>query len=216
MARRSDHTRGELKEMIVESATRIVADEGLEKLTIRRIAKEIGYTSGTLYLLFESRDDLIVELHINTLQKLHACLSEVNLEKSAEEALTGLASSYLGFIQENPNLWNAVFEHRLSQGKVTPERYDRAIFSLIDLGVAAIRPLYPESRVEEAIHDARVLWASLYGIAALDVSDKLSRYESSERFIESLMKNYVAGIRQSMAEDISRQRVEDRPADTTL
>ncbi len=212
MARRSDHTRAELKELIVESATRIVAEEGLEKLTIRRIAREIGYTSGTLYLLFESRDDLIVELHINTLQKLQASLSAVNLDRSAEEALTGLASSYLSFVQDNSNLWNAVFEHKLSQGKVTPERYDRAIFSLIDLGVAAIRPLYPESRVEEAIHDARVLWASLYGIAALDVSDKLSRYESSERFIESLMKNYVAGIRQSMADESCYQRVGDKSA----
>ncbi len=201
MARRSDHTRAELREMILKSATKLVASEGLEKLTIRRIAREIGYTSGTLYLIFENRDDLILELHVNTLRSLHTYLSGVILDGSPEKALTELAKSYLEFTQKNSNLWSAVFEHKLPPGKVTPEKYDRAIFDLIDIGVAAIRPLYPESRVDEAIHDARVLWACLYGIAALDASDKLSRYETSESYIESLMKNYVTGIRKSMQEN---------------
>lgn len=199
MARRSDHTRAELKKMILDAAKRIVMEDSLGQLTIRRIAKEIGYTSGTLYLLFKNRDNLILELHINTLTDLHTCLSEVILDEIPEIALKDLADAYLKFTRENQNLWNAIFDFKLAEGNGTSESYDRTIFKLIDLGISAIRPLYPDDRINEAIHDARVLWASLYGIAALDASKKLSRYEDASLFIASLVDLYVSGIRQRMA-----------------
>ncbi len=82
-----------------------------------------------------------------------------------------------------------------------PERYQRAIFRLIDLGVEAIRPLYPEGEDAQIIHDARVLWASLYGIMVLDASNKLSRFEETSLYVESLVKNYVAGIEARVARD---------------
>ena len=70
MGRRSDHTRGELKGMVLKAAGGIIAQEGLRALTTRRLGKHIGYAAGTLYQLYRNLDDII--LHVNT-QTLKQC-----------------------------------------------------------------------------------------------------------------------------------------------
>ena len=44
MARRSDHTRDELRRMALDAARAIVEEDGLRGLSTRRLAKAIGYT----------------------------------------------------------------------------------------------------------------------------------------------------------------------------
>ena len=44
--------------MAMAAAREIAEKEGLRGLTARRIAREIGYTVGTLYNLFDNLDDL--------------------------------------------------------------------------------------------------------------------------------------------------------------
>ena len=48
MARRKDHTREELIQIAIDSGREIVRTEGVASLTARRVAKEMGYTAGTL------------------------------------------------------------------------------------------------------------------------------------------------------------------------
>ena len=185
--------------MILEATRTLIEREGFSKVSIRKITNEVGYTSGTLYLVFEDLDELLLELHIETLESLHALLHAIPMQGHPESDLLALSSGYSEFTRENRNLWNALFEHKIEEGKILPERYDRAIFKLIDLAIEAIRPLYHGFSDEDIIHDARVLWASLYGILSLDASNKLSRYEETHSFIASLMKNYVAGIRANLS-----------------
>ena len=53
MGRRSDHSRDELLGLALDVAEKVVAQEGIGALTARRISKEIGYSVGTIYNLFE-------------------------------------------------------------------------------------------------------------------------------------------------------------------
>ena len=194
MARRSDHTREEIRQAILDASCHIIESEGLDKLTIRKIAKAINYTSGTLYLVFQDLDEVIVETHIDTLNRLYDHLSERPLDGDPSDALLSLAQGYREFTTANKLRWAALFEHKLPDEKTLPDRYDMAIFKLIGLGVTAIKGLYPEGHEADAIHDARVLWASLYGIMALEAKNKLSRYEDTDAFVTTLVKTYVAGV----------------------
>lgn len=47
---------------IIDAATRILLDEGLEALTMHRVARDLGCAAGGLYLYFGSRDDLVAAL----------------------------------------------------------------------------------------------------------------------------------------------------------
>ncbi|MBT7646949.1 MAG: helix-turn-helix transcriptional regulator, partial [Rhodospirillaceae bacterium] len=62
MARRSDHTRDQLHQMMLDAARHVAATDGPEAITARRIAGDIGYSPGTIYQLFDNLDALIVAL----------------------------------------------------------------------------------------------------------------------------------------------------------
>ena len=59
MARRSDHSREQLADMAVAAATALAERDGLRGVTARGVAREIGYTVGTLYNVFDNLDDVL-------------------------------------------------------------------------------------------------------------------------------------------------------------
>src|SRR4051794_4185036 len=49
------------RDEIVAAAGRVIARDGLERATVRRIAVEAGYSSGVLDHYFDGKDDILVK-----------------------------------------------------------------------------------------------------------------------------------------------------------
>ena len=194
MARRSDHSRPELTRMALDAARRIVDKDGLRGLSTRQVAKAIGYSAGTLYQLFDDLDDLIVHLNAETLDGLLEACGDVDLTAEPEAALEALATRYLRYVSRHRELWNAVIEHHLPKERPLPAWYHARTNKLLGLVDAALSTLI-KSDGKVRMHEARVLWASLYGIASLAGSVKLAKTETAEALVRSLTVNYVAGLR---------------------
>jgi AcrR family transcriptional regulator len=195
MGRRSDHSRKELYALALKAAQRIAEEEGLRGLTTRRIAQEIGYTVGTLYNVFENLDDLIVHLNSSTLDALFQSCSKVKLDKPPEAAVRSLAECYIRFIREHPKLWSVLFEHHLPDDAELPETYNEKVRRLLALLEQALAPLFAPDQDAERKHSARVLWSSLYGICSLESAAKLGKNVSVEALTDSMVTNYLAGLR---------------------
>ncbi len=54
----------EKEEAIRATALRIIAEEGLENLSMQKLAKEANISPRTIYLKYENKDDLLVKLFI--------------------------------------------------------------------------------------------------------------------------------------------------------
>src|ERR1700743_2150320 len=46
-------------------ALRIIAEEGLENLTMQKLAKEAGISPRTIYIKYKDKDDLLIKLFID-------------------------------------------------------------------------------------------------------------------------------------------------------
>lgn len=199
MGRRSDHSRDELRAMALAAAQKIAEDEGLRGLSARRITRDIGYTTGTFYSLFENFDDLVLHLNGTTLDSLYDACAAVVLNEEPEVALHQLADCYIGFTRAHAKRWNILFEHRLPDGEVQPDWYKEKILRLLALIETALAPLFPPGQEAERLHAARVLWSSLHGICSLEVVDKLVSTETVESLAYSLIENFLAGLRSNAA-----------------
>ncbi len=189
--------------MALGAAREIAAAEGLRGLTARRIAGRIGYSVGTLYNLFEDLDDLIMHLHVTTLDALHEACALAPRTGEPEADLRALGQAYIGFTGEHPRLWNLLFEHRLPEGRPLPDWYLEKVSRLLALVDAAIAPLFAPGQDVERLHSARVLWSSLHGMCSVASAGKLAETESLAAMADSLATNYVAGLR-SRASSIHR------------
>ena len=67
MGRRSDHSREELRALIVAEGHRQLAEVGYARFSAREVAKRIGYSIGTIYNVFGTLDQLILAINGETL-----------------------------------------------------------------------------------------------------------------------------------------------------
>ena len=185
--------------MALAAAREIAEAEGLKGVTARRVAARIGYSAGTLYNLFESLDDLIVRLNGETLDALYEALSGTIRESEPEAALHGLARGYIGFTREHPRLWALLFEHRLPEGQSLPDWHAEKILRLLGLLERALASLFTPGEEGARHHSARVLWSSLHGMVSLESAGKLVATQTVDALVETLVVNYVAGLRHGAA-----------------
>lgn len=195
MARRSDHSRKELEELLLASARRFAESEGLSGIAARRVARDVGYTAGTINNVFGNLDGLIMRLRADTLDELYTHSAEIPLGPEPAENLRTLASAYTGYVLDHPRLWSVIFEHR-TPGDAAPDWYREKVFRLMALVERAITPLFEEGEEKLRLHEARVLWSSLHGIVSLEVTSKIGSRESVHSLSESLIENYLFSLAQ--------------------
>lgn len=161
MGRRNDHSRDELEDMCINAARWIVQAHGLEKLTARGVAEEIGYSVGTLYNLFDGQDGLILHMNGRTLDGLRERVEQLKFTGSTEHDLLVLGRTYFAYVRRNRNLWNALFQHRLPGGLKAPRWYQTKIDHLLSVMESILAQAIPDpSDQQEA---ARVLWSAIHG-----------------------------------------------------
>jgi len=197
MARRSDHSRDELREMTLTAAEQIVVEQGYEGLSARKVAAAIGYTVGTLYLVFENLDDLILHINARTLDRLHARMTELQANAGdASDYLLQLGETYIAFADEDPHRWAMVFEHRFSENRSVPEWYQEKIARMFAMVEEGLEPLAKDHTRQEITQAARALWGGVHGICILALTDNLGvvGVESVQGLTQSLISNYLKGF----------------------
>jgi AcrR family transcriptional regulator len=196
MARRSDHTRRELYNLVLNKAQMLVESQGFQSLTARAVAQAVGYSPGTLYNLFANLDELVVHLNARTLERLEEALRRVRNSGDPKTDIQALARAYLDFLKKNPRLWEMLFEYRLGEETTLPDWFLARIQGLLAHVEAALAPLFKSSEKKKRADAALVLWASLHGIGSLAADGKLEivTAASANHLTEMLVSNFVRGL----------------------
>lgn len=194
MARRSDYTREELKKMAITAGQKIIAEEGFAEFSARKVAREIGYTIGTIYNIFQSHDDFILHINAVTLRDI-ADFLEKKVAGSGEAAIKQLAYGYIEFAKNDYNRWSALFEHRLQKGEEPPEWYKQEIKKLFDIVEQHFEEIISDKKQAEVA--AKTIWAGIHGICQLSLSGKLDTVgvTSMQELTNSLIDNYIKGMK---------------------
>ena len=194
MGRRNEHSREELADLALRAAGEIVTANGAAALSMREVARRIGYTVGALYIVFENLDDLIVRLNEQTVMELRAALERIRgRPQQPAQTLRLLVAAYLGFALVHTARWRLVFEHRLPEGQKAPPTYaghTAAIFALVS---QLLRDAGTVRDVGAANELATALWSGAHGICTLAVSGKLqlATQASVQRLLDVLLDRFL-------------------------
>jgi AcrR family transcriptional regulator len=174
MGRRSDHSRDEIREMAIAAAAKQVETEGLQSLTARKVASDIGYTVGTLYHVFLNFDDLIIHMNAQTIDEMAALIQrETRKKRNPEVRIRAMAEVYVKYATDHPDRWRLVFEHQAPRGLPTPalmkERRD-VMFAMV---ADNLREISSARIPQEIDHTATALWSGIHGICILALTGKL-------------------------------------------
>jgi AcrR family transcriptional regulator len=179
IAERREREKAELRDTILAAARRIFLEEGPEALTMRRIADAIEYSPGTIYLYFESREQIALQLVREGFEKLVAALRPaVSGVEDPVERIRAIGTAYTEFGLNDPETYKLIFMENAKYvyAALSPqsgdageiEAGDRA-FDFIASAVAqaveagAFKPVEPQLAAE-------AFWAGLHGALSLHIT----------------------------------------------
>ncbi|ALN75480.1 TetR/AcrR family transcriptional regulator [Aureimonas sp. AU20] len=172
MATRDDK-RQDLRTRIIEAAEARIAADGVQTLRARDVMSDVGAALGGLYNAFEDLDDLVLRVNSQTLARLKVVLqAAIAGNGDPRAALKVLALAYLGFAQDNPRLWSALFEHRYAPGKSIPDWHLAEQTELLAYISAALRPLQPSLTDAALTLRARTFFGAIHGIVASSLAGR--------------------------------------------
>ena len=197
MARRSDHTREQLREMALQAAESILEQDGIEGLTARRIAARIGYTVGSLYLVFSNLDDLILNVNARTLDEL-ACAIEAAVSRGRQprRRILALGRAYVEFATSNAARWRLLYRQSLAGEGALPEWYAQRVTRILALVENQLQPLSGRRSRKKLTLAARTLWNAVHGASLLAVDRQLgfAGDGSPRELTDTLIDNFIAGF----------------------
>ena len=199
LARRSDHSREEIHQMALQAAEEIASQEGLSGLSARKVAAKIGYTVGTLYLVFRNLDDLILQVNDRTLCQLYQEMERVSAtNKTPEACILALSHAYIEFASNNTARWSMIYEHALEDDFVLPAPFQQQVQQMFALVENALRPLGENKSDKEIAQAARALWSGIHGICLLALTRKLdiAGIDSVQDLADTLIINFLNGFRE--------------------
>lgn len=95
----SEHKR----ELILEAARQVFAEEGLDGASLRAIAVRAGYTPAALYFHFESKEAIYAEVLRTSLESLGAAVEQATSDaKNPAQKLKAAAMAFFHFYARNP------------------------------------------------------------------------------------------------------------------
>jgi AcrR family transcriptional regulator len=190
MARRNKHSLDEIREMVLDAAETIIINEGYSALTARRIAMEIGYTVGSIYMVFANMADLVVHINAGTLDDLTEQMQQTP-NCTPEQNIADLAKTYVEFASRNFNRWSMIFVKNAG----IPEWYQEKIKQMFSLAEAQFAQLAPSCSAQQGKQAARVLWSGVHGICILSLTRELDAVaiKDIEDAVALLVKSFIGG-----------------------
>ena len=193
MGRRSDHTSAELKELIITASIKLITEIGPSAFGTRAIAKEIGYSFGTIYHIYGNLESLRYHVKGRILDNWHDDLA-AGMEEESEKARY-LVDAYIDLSESQRYLWAFVFALPSEAKENAPDWYIGKVERLFSLVIDAFSPITHNK--EEAEIAARAIWPSIHGICVLAMAGKLDMVssESPKELAHRQLAIYMEGLK---------------------
>ncbi|WP_112310224.1 TetR/AcrR family transcriptional regulator [Pseudogemmobacter bohemicus] len=172
MSRPQRVPRAELRQAILESARGILDREGAPGLSARAIAREIGYTAASIYNVFGSMSDILMEVNRDTFARLEQLFDSLPATGTPAARLHLICQAYISFMRRNPALWSALFGG-IRQRENFPDWYGEAIRGLMGRLALLLCEHAPELDPERAGRLTEQLYVAVHGAVALEVDRRL-------------------------------------------
>jgi AcrR family transcriptional regulator len=175
---------------VVAQAAALADADGLERLTLARLAARLGVRAPSLYAHVGGLGDLRARLRAEGARALHETLARAAAGRAGGDALRAVADAYRAFAHAHPGLYAAL--------QRAPDPGDEAVAAaavgVVEVMVAVMRGYGLHD--DNAIHGVRIVRSALHGFVALEAEGgfgmPLSLEETWGRLVASLDRGLVS------------------------
>lgn len=196
----------DLRRLILDTTRQLLTSDGYASLSMRRIARQIGYSATSIYLHYENKDQLVHALIDEGVEMLHDLLEREVVPGQPEATLRALCAAYARFGLEHPEYYEIMYIlHTEYIERYPAEKYRRARqnleFFARALTEGAAQGLFDGV---DPLLGSTSIWAQLHGVVNLMNGHRIDRKIPHERLLEEVIERIV----RSQKPEIKRESFE--------
>ncbi len=173
---KTEAERQQLRTLIIDAARELFVTQGVEAVTMRAIAKRIGYSATSIYLHFADKETLLRAICDTDLLSLATALKAILQIPDPVERLYAIGMGYAQYALSHPNHYRLIFmtahqpctpeQSSLQQNNAEQDAYFQLKTVVNDVFLAG--KFKPELTDSELI--AQTLWAGMHGVCSLEIN----------------------------------------------
>lgn len=194
----------QLRTLIIDAARHLFVTRGVEAVTMREVAKGIGYSATSIYLHFADKESLLRAVCDADLLKLASALNEILAISDPVERMLAFGMGYAKFALTHPNHYRLLFmtphpcyapEHSsVQQNNPEQDAYYQLKSVVNDVYVAG--QFKPQFNDVELV--AQTIWAAMHGVCALEIimaKDEWINWRSIELRLQTMGELMLIGLK---------------------
>lgn len=208
---KTEFERQQLRTLIMDAARQLFVSRGVDAVTMREIAKRIGYSATSIYLHFADKEALIRAVCDTDFLALAEALKSNLTINDPVERLLAFGRSYTQFALNYPNHYRMMFmtghppcdatNSSIQQNNAEQDAY----FQL----KTVVNDVYLAGRFKKDLNDAdliaQTVWAGMHGVCALQISmanDIWVNWADIEQRLQMMQLTLMRGLLQDQIYNI--------------
>ena len=167
---------GDLKHALIEAGVGVLAEQGVEGLNLREVARVAGVSHAAPYRHFADKQALVAAIAEDGFNKLAQEINRVAAKpfSTAAGKLTAAGQAYIRFALQHPDHFRIMFSH------VDERTENTALYKVSKVGFVFLTRVIEagqaagELRVANSLEVAKAMWAMMHGLATLVVEQQLA------------------------------------------
>jgi AcrR family transcriptional regulator len=198
--KQGNYHHGDLRRAVIDTALHLIAEHGIESLTLREIAQRIGVSRMAPYRHFENKAVLLAVLAQEGFQAMHTALQAALDQVSSHplERLQRIGVAYILFAVQHPVHYRVMFDASLSNRTIYPPLYQTAVKNFDCLVHVLIE--CQQARLIQAGDPkefAQINWSLVHGLSMLLIDQQFATMGSApiEDLANTAVETLINGLR---------------------
>jgi AcrR family transcriptional regulator len=175
---RKEQEKQDLRRKVITAATELFREESYAAVSMRKIAKRVEYSVGTLYLYYKDKDELFLAVQSAAFEQAFTFINALSGKDDPLERLQELGERYVRFGMKNPDLYRLMFmmEHPMdAMEEGDPWHSGIALHNLL---TSLVKECVAAGRIvaEDPDRLSFALWSLVHGMVSLRISQRLTIY----------------------------------------
>jgi AcrR family transcriptional regulator len=185
------HRAGLDQTIVVEAAAKLVDEEGIEQLSLGRLAERLGVRTPSLYNHITGLPGLRHDLALYSLRDLRDRIMRATIGKSHAEAIFALADAYRDYAREMPGRYALTLQ--------APAPGDQDLQDLARQTVEIVQAVLAPYKLseEDAIHSIRGLRSIVHGFISLELAGGFGLPTDRDASFHWLVNLFITGLEKS-------------------
>lgn len=183
---------------ILDAAHDLLAERGIDAVTMRSLAGRVGITPMAIYRHFADRHALLDALHDRGFEILTDYFLASRRARKPERRVVAALRAYVDFAQEHPHHFAVMFIHRVRATRRFPDDFEHrgssAFQAVADEVEACVNA--GEFHADDPLETTLALWAEVHGLVMLFRNGRFGPDEARFRqLVDRCVERVLAGLR---------------------